>query len=256
MHNAVPVPITEDELLASPSRWQSPRVLRKFAYISQTAGSLGRVVFVEPPLHLRPACTAYGATSRQDPSIIDPRPESNTNMRGCCTNKHLALTTKEMPAAVGGVECCAFTLFFFNCRHILKQKGCETSDADSPATRSIEWYLWCKFNPFFFVAWHPFFFRGLALESVRQKKFWTSWRTCRASQRRLMLSWPTSLLACPIFRWLLPVTQVFSIVLDQSSTVKSMIQFIIASRCFVCRSMRLDYILTTFQKQRKIRATN
>ena len=64
-----------------------------------------------------------------------------------------------------------------------------------------------------------------------------------------MLSWPTSLLACPIFRWLLPVTQVFSIVLDQSSTV-------IASRCFVCRSMRLDYILTTFQKQRKIRATN
>ncbi len=158
MHNAEPVPITEDELLASPSRWQSPRVLRKFAYISQTAGSLGRVVFVEPPLHLRPACTAYGATSRQDPSIIDPRPESNTNMRGCCTNKHLALTTKEMPAAVGGVECCAFTLFFFNCRHILKQKGCETSDADSPATRSIEWYLWCKFNPFFFVAWHPFFF--------------------------------------------------------------------------------------------------
>lgn len=196
------------------------------------------------PLHLRPACEAYVATSRQDPRVIDPGPELNANMPGCCTNTHLALTTKEMLAAVGGVGCCAFMIFSHN---LAKQKGCEANDAHSPMTRCIDWYFWCKFNLFFYWA---------GRERLRQKRFWTSWRICRASQRRLMLWWQTSLPACPIFRCPLPVIQVFWIVLDQSSMVKSMIQFIVASRCFVCGSIHLDYKITICHKQLKMRAQN
>lgn len=171
-------------------------------------------------------------------------------MPGCCPNKHLALTTKEMLAAVG--ECCAcmvlyIEFFLITWRHVSKQKGCEANDADGPMTRSIDRYFWCKFNRFF---------SGLARENFRQKKFWTSWRICRASQRRLMLWWQTSLPACPIFRCPLPVIQVLSIALDRSSIVKSMIQFILASRCFVYGSIHLDYKFTTCQKKFKMRAAN
>ena len=107
-------------------------------------------------------------------------------------------------------------------------------------TRCTDWYFWCKFNLFFYWA---------GRERLRQKRFWTSWRICRASRRRLMLWWQTSLPACPIFRCPLPVIQVCWIVLDQSSMVKSMIQFIVASRCFVCGSIHLDYKMTICQKK-------
>lgn len=75
------------------------------------------------PLHLRPACEAYVATSRQDPRVIDPGPESKANMPGCCTNTHLALTTKEMLAAVGGVGFCAFMIFSHNLATCFEAKG-------------------------------------------------------------------------------------------------------------------------------------
>ena len=122
MHNADPVPITEDELLASSSRWHSPPRFAEVYLHHADSWGLGACC-------LRGAPAARCAFARRAQPMLQPAartqvlmtqdsgPESNTNIPGCCTNRHLAVTTEEMPAVWSAVLLCRV---FLTWRHILK----------------------------------------------------------------------------------------------------------------------------------------